>query len=689
MKFSDVEWQHIKEVANNALELFRPPPDVNLAQWAIKHFKLSAESSYSEGDWEPYPFQIGIMILAGDWRCEELAIKKSARVGYTKILVACIMYNAHHHRRNQALWQPTAGDRDEFAKTEIDTALRDVQCMKEIMSGKREDDTLKIKTFSACVLYLRGGTSAGEYRRISPDVCYQDEIDKFDRDIQGEGDSYSLTRKRLEGATFPKHIIGSTPKTKNLSHIDTQFQSADVRLYFFIKCQNKSCGKEHRLLPPTTTESAGGLRWESGRPETVKHYCPHCEHPLTRAKFLKIYKHGRWKSDDESMWFDEQAEEMRSTETGEVLPMPKSIGMHVWAAYSPQATWEGIADEFDKALRALERGRTEKMKACVNTTLGEVYEDQVDQADPEKLKKLVDEQLHMRVMPSWAPVLVCGVDIQDDRIECVAWAFGRGEEMAAIDYHVIRGDPGEVDIWKELDGYLLSKFQTHHGRAKGFDAVGIDSGGHFTHQVYGFCRQRSRRRVFATKGESQRGKPIFSQVTWRDVNGRGGVLKQGVRLYHIGTDTAKDLLHTKFGLKGSGPGRVHFVPGLGDSFYEQLTAEQRILRKTSTGEDYVWDKVDPRNEVLDCTVMSLFCASYLNLDKWTERMWQQKEAAVLAQPMFTGQVVKPPENLSDSQSESQLQPPPTLPAKLPGTANERRRPKRRSRIASDRWLARK
>jgi phage terminase large subunit GpA-like protein len=115
---------------------------------------------------------------------------KSARAGYTKILLAAIGYFAEHKRRNQALWQPTDGDNDEFVKTELDTMLRDVKVMSKAMPAhmaRHKDNTLAQKKFLGCLLHTRGGTAARAYRRISVDVAFLDELDAFLRDIEKEG----------------------------------------------------------------------------------------------------------------------------------------------------------------------------------------------------------------------------------------------------------------------------------------------------------------------------------------------------------------------------------------------------------------------------------------------------------------------------------------------------------------------
>jgi hypothetical protein len=59
----------------------------------------------------------------------EVDWQKSARTGYTKIVLAAQGYFAEHKRRNQAVWQPTDDDATAYVKTELDPMLRDVVAM--------------------------------------------------------------------------------------------------------------------------------------------------------------------------------------------------------------------------------------------------------------------------------------------------------------------------------------------------------------------------------------------------------------------------------------------------------------------------------------------------------------------------------------------------------------------------------
>src|SRR5690606_20735578 len=125
--------------------------------------------------------------------------------------------------------QPTDEDRDEFCKTEVEPMLRDVPVMRKVFPefmAKNKANTLRQKNMLGCVLHLRGGKAAKNYRRLSLDVAMLDELDGFDSDVEHEGDPVALAAKRIEGATFPKLICGSTPHLKGQSMIAARRQQA-------------------------------------------------------------------------------------------------------------------------------------------------------------------------------------------------------------------------------------------------------------------------------------------------------------------------------------------------------------------------------------------------------------------------------------------------------------------------------
>lgn len=173
-----------------ALSILKVLKPIRLSIWANDYFYMSAESSYTEGKWVSYPYQRGILDAFGNDDIQFVAVKKSARTGYTKMLMAASAYFTVFRKRNQAIWQPTDSDAQEFVETEYNSMLRDVAPIKPIfpaLEKKHAHNKNDFKKFIGCLTYIKGGTSAKNFRRISIDVGIMDEIDAFDADIDNEG----------------------------------------------------------------------------------------------------------------------------------------------------------------------------------------------------------------------------------------------------------------------------------------------------------------------------------------------------------------------------------------------------------------------------------------------------------------------------------------------------------------------
>lgn len=619
----------------SGLEPLRVQPPLRLSEWAARNFYLSAESSYTEGRWSAYPFQTAILDAIGNDDIVEVDVMKSARVGYTKMILAAVGYFAEHKKRNQALWQPSDADRDEFTKTELEPMLRDVPVMEKVFPvflQRHKDNTLKAKKFVGSLLHLRGGTAAKNYRRISVDVAYLDELDGFDQDIEGEGSPFQLARKRTEGAIFPKIIAGTTPKTANLSHIENRVRQAREVFHFHIPCPH--CGHRHALTWGGKGEKkeSSGFIWRDSEPATVGHLCPDCGVIYTQAEYLRVWQVGYWLNPSTGVRIDNGGR-FRDAEGGAISP-PNHVAFRVWTAYSPQATWEGIVREYVLAIALAAKGDKTALKTFVNTTLGETFEEEVEKCDAQELMSRA-EPYPLRVVPRDVLVLIAAVDVQGDRFELVVWGFGRGEEMWPVDYRVIDDINPFVDSdWDVLDEHLQRRYRHARGGVIGLEIIAVDTG-YATHQAYRFCRTRERRKIYATKGDAQDNRPIRSRRSLVDVRQRTGrPIKNGVKLFHIGTDAAKDTLWGRLQVTTPGPGYVHFSSQLPPTFYDQLTAEVRITQKAGGQHIHKWVKQNSaiRNEVLDCTVGALW-----GLEVLAERyrdvglLWNELERR-LAQP---------------------------------------------------------
>ncbi|HBK2200417.1 TPA: phage terminase large subunit family protein, partial [Escherichia coli] len=345
--------------------LFRPEPQTAV-EWADANYYLPKESAYQEGRWETLPFQRAIMNAMGSDYVREVNVVKSARVGYSKMLLGVYAYFIEHKQRNTLIWLPTDGDAENFMKTHVEPTIRDIPSLLALApwyGKKHRDNTLTMKRFSnGRGFWCLGGKAAKNYREKSVDVAGYDELAAFDEDIEQEGSPTFLGDKRIEGSVWPKSIRGSTPKVRGTCQIERAASESPHFMRFHVACPH--CGEE-QYLKFGDKETPFGLKWTPDDPSSVFYLCEHnaCvirqqELDFTDARYI-CEKTGIWTRDG-ILWF---------SSSGEEIEPPDSVTFHIWTAYSPFTTWVQIVKDWMKT-----KGDTGKRKTFVNTTLGETWE---------------------------------------------------------------------------------------------------------------------------------------------------------------------------------------------------------------------------------------------------------------------------------------------------------------------------
>lgn len=583
--------------------MYKEPP-LTAVEWADKHFYMSSESSYNEGKWTTDPFQVAILNAMGNDLIAVVNFVKSARIGYTKLLLANIGYKIQHKRRNVMMWSPTDPDAEDISKSHVNGLIRDVPVVRELapwFGRKHSDNTLDQKVFAnRKTLWVRGGKASRNYREKSADEVIYDELSNFDADVEGEGDPVTLGDKRLDGAVYPKSIRGSTPKKAGTCQVSKAAGESPIRLRFHIECPH--CRGE-QTLKFGGKECDYGLKWEKdelGEPVKAWYLCEHCKAMFFHPDMVEASKSGRWICEVTGIWTRDAMDWFSAD--GEPIRTPRSIAFYCWAIYSTWSTWLKIATEFLKI-----KGDREKLITFTNTTLGEVWEEMQDKVEWDALYGR--REVWAGEIPQRAVVLTGGIDTQDDRYEGRVWAWAPGEEAWLVYRFILMGDPASEVLRRKVGAELQKQFTRADGLVMRVDRWAWDSGGHYTDEVYGESLRHGVLWVIPTKGANVYGKPIANMPRTRN--------KAKVYLTEIGTDNAKELIYSRLKLpldtakSQAGepqPGVVH-LPANDDlcdeSEVRQLVSEVKVPKVTQGKRVLRWDNQGRRNEALDCFVGAL------------------------------------------------------------------------------------
>lgn len=604
-----------------------PPPRLTLSQWADEYAILSAESSADVGRWKTIPYQRGILDAITDRNIESVTCKKSARVGWTKILNHAVGYFMHYDPCPIMIVQPTIGDAEGYSKDEIAPMLRDTEALAGLVneSGKRDSgNTILHKQFPGGQLRMVGADSPRGFRRVSMRVVCFDEVDGYAATAGEEGDQLKLGIKRTDFFWNRKILAGSTPTLDSTSRINRRFEKGDQR-YYHVPCP-------HCQHPQVLKWE--NLKWEKGRPETAHFLCtsPDCCDPETGEVRKIEYRHQRWmveEADRRNLAGDKRYGWVPTNPNAD----PRHASFHIWAAYSysPNATWEQLAAEWIDSHKNIEERKT-----FINTVLGETYKGEGDAPD---WKRLYDRRENYRrnIVPAGGLVLFAGADVQKDRIEVEIVAYGPRMESWSVDYRVFPGDTSQLSgpnsPYNRLDALLGEWFEHESGGQLQVSMLAVDTGFN-TSVVYEWVSKHAANRVYGVDGMGQQNM-IVGQPKAMQINTRGKRKGGSVKKWPVGTSIVKTEIYGW--LKQEKPteesgdilpfGYCHF-PEYGEEYFRGITAEEIVPRLVKGFRRYQWEKVYDRNEPLDCRVYARAMSYLAGIDRWDSARWDELAEAV-------------------------------------------------------------
>lgn len=589
----------IDELIQGCISALQFEAELTVSEWADTHRMLSGKASAEPGPWrtDRTPYLREVMdCLSTTSSIQRVVLMAGAQLGKTEAGSNWLGYVIAHAPGPMMMVQPTVDMAKRLSKQRLEGLISDTPVLAAKIAPARSRDsgnTMFSKEFPGGIMILTGANSATGLRSSPCRYIFLDEVDAFPLDVDGEGDPVTLAERRSTTFSRRKVFMTSTPTVKDISRIEAEYLLSDQRRYF-VPCP--CCGHMQWL-------QWGQMKWEDNEPSTAQYECESCGERFSEQHKTKMLAAGEW----------------RATAPGD----GKTAGFHLSSLYSPLGwkSWEEVVEDF---LRS--KSDAPRLKTWVNTVLGETWEeDYASKISADGLLARCEDYMP-GVMPENALALTVGVDVQDNRLAVSVWAWARDEEGYLLDHQEIHGDPSRPELWKQLDAVILREWPHALGHAMRPDVVAIDSGGHFTNEVYQFARERQAAGVIAIKGQSQRGKPPIGKANKVDVDFKGRLLKRSLSLFPVGSDTIKTTLFGRLRHNERGAGYLHFHLETGAEYFDQITAEKQVVRFIRGFPQREWvKKPSARNEALDCLVYA-----YAGLNRMYQRydrrtIWDQLE----------------------------------------------------------------
>lgn len=588
-------------------QLWEPRPPLTVSQWADRYRFLTTATSAEPGPWrtDRAAYLREMMDAINDPQTQEVAIMASAQVAKTETLLNFVGYHIDQDPAPIMYMLPTDKLVESFSKKRLATMIEaSPQLHNKVSAAKGRDssNTISEKSFPGGYIAIVGANSPSDLSSRPIRILLCDEVDRYPVSAGDEGDPINLAKKRTTTFYNRKHIFVSTPVNKDASRIEQLYEDSTKEEFSF-PCP--SCDELQPIKWRQIKFSYTKTKDDEYIVDAVHHACKGCG---------SMHEEKEWKR-GKGRWVAQKKHRSRR-------------GFHLSQLISPWSTWEEIVIEF---LVAKKEG-PKKLKVWTNTVLGEPWEEEKGkQFDAEIL--LNRREIYHADVPDGVKVLTAAVDTQDDRFEVEVQGWGSGHENWRIQYHVIYGDLKQSQVWADLDGFLQRVWKDQQGREFPISITCMDSGGHFTGEVYNFCKQRFSRRVFAIRGESS-GDGTYLPL----IIGTTNKNRYRATVVRLGVNEGKSKVMSAVSLPPVDEngekvkGYCHFpltTPernrGYDRQYFDGLTAEVSQTRYRMGVPYQVWVQVRDRNEPLDLAVYNRAAIEILqpNLDAPLPDMQQE------------------------------------------------------------------
>lgn len=633
------------------LDASRPPERFDLIKWVRENVRVpDGPRAGLLWDIDTTPFwREPLELLSPEAPATRIAIRKSAQVGFTMLMIAWLLAIAAKIKRSALAVLPTLPFARDFNTEKFEPAVEScADARSSILPVKSKSgggSTALNKRFPGGSIRLTGANSTVDLRSKTVPLIATDEIDEFPRDLNGQGDSMRMIDARQDAFRKTgdfKKLEGGTPTVKGSCRIDESYEAGDQRLYN-VGCPQ--CGEYQPLV-------WDNLHYEKEWPHKAWYRCAHNGCVITYDKQPAMLKSGRW--------------------VAQAAGPGKFPSFAINALYSPFLTWDQIVADFvscgDDPL---------KLMSFHNLKLGESYE---LKGTAPGWKDLMDRAIRVKIarrgeIPDWVLVLTAGADVQENRLEVWLYGWGIGKTRLLINRIVLEGSTNQLEVWAALTEVWQAEYQTVSGFSRYIEMMAVDAG-YRPEMVYTWVRGkeanvRGRPRAMAVKGANRPTNWLLGSPNKEKFNLHGSTNRGAIMLWMVGSHFGKAAFYSYLALEGPNEagqfptGFVHFAHDFDETIYQQVTAETlKPVEKRGGRVEYEWVlPAGKRNEGLDCSVYAEAAAIRLGIDTLTPQQWaalhQERTAcapdkgqldllaAVVAPPAKEGEAEKPKKSIAD------------------------------------------
>jgi phage terminase large subunit GpA-like protein len=598
-----------------------PDPLLSVSEWADQRRVLSAKASSEHGPWRtartPY-LRKPMDDLSATSTVQEVVLVFPAQSGKSEAL-NCWMGYVMDIAPGPALFvQPTIDMAKRYSKMRIAPMIEASPSLQDKVKAPRERDsgnTQLMKEFTGGFLILGGANAASGLASMPIRYLGGDEIDRWPSDVDEEGNPLAIVEARTRTFGVRKKMAWtSTPTIAGRSAIWGKWEQSNQQM---LKLPCPHCNHRQILSWDRLSYDAK----DPGLPNTLHTppvlFCEECGAAI--------------EEDTKAWWYDPEVFDDAWWEA--LFPERQVQGYHLNGLYSPLGwlSWTEIAVGYEKA-----KDNPADLKPWTNTVLAECWNDDGEAPDWEALYSR-RELYELGTVPEQVAVITCGIDVQMDRLELEVVGWGPGMESWSLDYQVLAGDTAQPAVWRELTKFIRSEFGRGDGQRLPIRMTAIDSGFR-SQEVYRWVRGQAGNRVIAIKGGSDSQTSIIGTPSRVDVLRNGKSLRGGVKIWPVGSSTAKSELYgwLRRPMPDEGEplphGWCHF-PQHGEEWFRQLCAER--LTNTIDRRGYTkfeWIKTRPRNEALDCRVYARAAVALVGADRWSDERWDEERLGHATRP---------------------------------------------------------